>query len=68
MRVVQSELEGHASDLDIEARLFEEAEIPWDDLAFKTVIRTLRWFVADRKEGRFSLHTDSIVYQPKAKG
>jgi ADP-ribose pyrophosphatase YjhB (NUDIX family) len=49
----------------LEARLFTEDEIPWEQLAFKTVIRTLRWFVADRKEGRFTLHTDSIVYQPK---
>jgi len=49
----------------LEARLFEENEIPWDDLAFRTVISTLRWFVADRREGRFSLHTDSIVYRPK---
>ena len=60
------------ADLDpgpesLEARLFDEHEIPWDQLAFKTVISTLRWFVADRKEGHFGLHTDSIVYQPKAK-
>jgi hypothetical protein len=29
------------------------------------VIRTLRWFVADRREGSFGIHTDSILYQPK---
>ena len=48
----------------LEARLFDEGAIPWDELAFKTVVSTLRWFVADRKEGRFGLHTDSIVYRP----
>ena len=51
----------------LEARLFDEKDIPWDELAFKTVIRTLRWFVADRREGNFAIHTDSIVYQPKEK-
>ena len=50
----------------LEARLFDEQDIPWDELAFKTVISTLRWFVADRREGHFGLHTDSIVHQPKA--
>ncbi len=50
----------------LEARLFEEDAIPWDELAFKTVIQTLRWFIADRKEGRFTLHTDAIAYTPKA--
>jgi ADP-ribose pyrophosphatase YjhB (NUDIX family) len=49
----------------LEARLFDEKDIPWDELAFKTVIRTLRWFVADRREGSFDIHTDSILYQPK---
>jgi len=51
----------------LEARLFEEKDIPWDELAFKTVIRTLRWFVADRREGSFDIHTDSILYQPREK-
>ena len=49
----------------LEARLFDEKDIPWDELAFKTVIRTLRWFVADRREGSFDIPTDSILYQPK---
>lgn len=51
----------------LEARLFDEEAIPWGELAFRTVISTLRWFVADRKLGSFELHTDSIVYQPKEK-
>jgi len=51
----------------LEARLFDEKEIPWDELAFKTVISTLRWFVADRNEGRFGLRTDSIVYPSKVR-
>jgi ADP-ribose pyrophosphatase YjhB (NUDIX family) len=43
-----------------EARLFSEADIPWDDLAFRTVKETLRFFFADRDKGAFELHTLSI--------
>lgn len=39
-----------------EVRLFREDEIPWDDLAFRTVIHTLRHFFADRKSGNFTTH------------
>ena len=41
----------------MEARLFSEAEIPWDDLAFRTVKETLRSYFADRALGEFGFHT-----------
>ncbi len=44
----------------MEARLFSEADIPWDDLAFKTVKETLRCFFADRAKGEFGFHTLTI--------
>ena len=40
----------------IEARLYAEHEIPWEDLAFKTVHQTLERFFADRKAGAFGVH------------
>jgi len=43
-----------------EARLFSQAEIPWDDLAFRTVKETLRCFFSDRDKGEFELHTLAI--------
>ena len=39
----------------IEARLFHEHEIPWDQLAFRTVRTTLEHFFADRRRGQFGL-------------
>ncbi len=55
------------SDLDfgpgpesLEVRLFDEAEIPWDTLAFRTITRTLRCFFLDRKLGAFRFHSSSI--------
>jgi ADP-ribose pyrophosphatase YjhB (NUDIX family) len=45
----------------IEARLFTEAEIPWDDIAFRTVRETLEHYFADRRAGQLSFHTIDIV-------
>jgi len=39
----------------IEARLFGEADIPWDELAFRTVRMTLERFFADRLTGQFGM-------------
>ena len=45
----------------IEARLFTEAEIPWDEIAFRTVKETLAHYFADRRTGQFSIHTVDIA-------
>ena len=45
----------------IEARLFTEAEIPWDELAFKTVKETLVRYFADRRSGVYGIHAIDIV-------
>ena len=44
----------------MEARLFTESEIPWDEIAFKTIKETLRYYFADRHEGHFTIHTLDI--------
>lgn len=41
----------------IEARLFREDEIPWDDIAFRTVRETLKRYFEDRRNGAFGFHT-----------
>lgn len=40
----------------MEARLFSEADIPWDEISFLTVKRTLECFFADRRSGQFQIH------------
>ena len=45
----------------MEARLFKEDEIPWDELAFRTVKETLEHYFADRRAGRFSTHAFDIA-------
>ncbi|MDF1482320.1 NUDIX hydrolase [Extensimonas sp. H3M7-6] len=44
----------------LEARLFSEDEVPWDEIAFRTVNETLRCYFADRKRGSFELHCIDI--------
>jgi ADP-ribose pyrophosphatase YjhB (NUDIX family) len=44
----------------LEARLFAEHEVPWDEIAFRTVRETLRLFFADRQRGQFELHCADI--------
>ncbi len=44
----------------LEVQLFREEDIPWDDLAFKTVSKTLQLFFADRKAGHYQLHSGDL--------
>ena len=39
------------------ARLFAEHEIPWEEIAFRTVKETLEQYFADRERGAFGVHT-----------
>ena len=48
----------------LEVALFDEADIPWESLAFRTITRTLRNFFLDRKLGQFPLHISSIERRP----
>jgi ADP-ribose pyrophosphatase YjhB (NUDIX family) len=45
----------------LEVQLFEEREIPWEELAFRTVSLTLQLFFADRRNGQFAIHTREIA-------
>ena len=44
----------------LETALFDEDDIPWDDLAFPSVTLCLRAYFADRRSGRFGLHEDEL--------
>jgi ADP-ribose pyrophosphatase YjhB (NUDIX family) len=44
----------------IEAQLFAEHEVPWENLAFRTVKTTLEHFFDDRRQGQFTLHCADI--------
>jgi ADP-ribose pyrophosphatase YjhB (NUDIX family) len=48
-----------AESLDV--RLFGEHEIPWEEIAFRTVAATLRHYFDDRRRGAFGIHIEAIV-------
>ncbi len=45
----------------IEARLFREDEVPWDELAFRTVRDTLRLYFEDRRSGLYGVHAADVA-------
>ena len=49
---------GHES---IEARLFKENEIPWDDLAFSVVREVLRRYYMDLIKGVFPFYMGDVL-------
>ena len=44
----------------LETALFTEAEIPWDDIAFPMITRSLRYYFADKKRGQFGLYVEDM--------
>lgn len=60
--IFRSELDGgfSAGIESLQVALFEEDEIPWDQIAFETVRRTLKLFFEDRTRGHFPLHQGVI--------
>lgn len=44
----------------LEVRLFSEADMPWQQIAFRTITATLRFYFDDRRRGAMGLHTGDI--------
>ena len=45
----------------LEVGLFTEAEIPWDEIAFRPVKFSLEHYFADRRKGQFCFHMGEIA-------
>jgi ADP-ribose pyrophosphatase YjhB (NUDIX family) len=54
------DLDFSAGAESLETRLFTEDEIPWDEIAFITVRRTLHHYFDDRRRGEFQFHMGTI--------
>ena len=52
----------------LESKLYSEADIPWDELAFPVVIEMLREFFEDRKTQNFPVRNSTIRYQKRRTG
>ena len=45
----------------LEVALLEEAQVPWKDIAFRTVGLTLKHWFADRRAGAFGFHAEDVA-------
>lgn len=45
----------------LETQLFDEQDIPWNELAFPTIYRTLKHYFKDRKINQFPVHSEDLV-------
>ena len=55
------DLEFKPGEESLEVALYEEAGIPWQDIAFRTVAATLRHWFADRGKGAFGFHAEDLI-------
>ena len=49
-----------AGEESLETRLFAADEIPWEDISFPTVKRTLEFFLSEMPSGNYGLHVTDI--------
>jgi len=54
------DLDFYAGQESLDVKLFDEKDIPWEQLAFKTIENTLKHFYEDRKKSNFSIYTSVI--------
>ncbi|MDD4881072.1 MAG: NUDIX hydrolase, partial [Gallionellaceae bacterium] len=54
------DLDFAAGEESLEVALFDEAHIPWDLLAFRTVRKTLEHYFEDRRADQFPLHVGDL--------
>ena len=55
------DLDFSAGEESLEVKLLREDEIPWNDIAFRTISLSLRRFFADRAAGNFSFHAEDLL-------
>jgi len=55
------DLEFRSGVESLEVALFEEGQVPWREIAFRTVGLTLRHWFADRKSGAFGFHAGDVA-------
>jgi len=63
-RLIDAEVSAGAETLEV--KLFDEADIPWNELAFATVRNTLTHYLTDRRAGHFGFHMGTI--EPMKRG
>lgn len=56
-----SDLNFSAGPESLEVQLFKEEDIPWNDLAFPTIYKTLQYYFEDRKNTHYPLRSETLI-------
>jgi len=59
------DLDFQPGEESLEVALFTEAQIPWDQIAFRTIHVTLQHYYADRRRGQFDVHVNDLYHRPR---
>ena len=59
------DLDFSAGHETLETRLFHQDEIPWDQLAFPVITRTLERYFEDREKGDYPVLYEEIEFRRK---
>lgn len=59
-RAELSDLNFAAGEESLDVRLFDEQDIPWSELAFPTIGRTLECYFADRREQHYPVRNEPL--------
>jgi len=59
-----NDLNFSAGSESLEVRLFTEEEIPWQQLAFPSIHKTLKYYFADRQQQHYPLRSEVLAARP----
>jgi ADP-ribose pyrophosphatase YjhB (NUDIX family) len=59
-----NDLNFSAGSESLEVKLFTEAEIPWKQLAFPSIRKTLEYYFSDRSQQRYPLRSEVLAGKP----
>ena len=62
-RAQLSDLDFSSGEESLDVRLFKENEIPWDNLAFPVINKSLQYYFEDRKTGQFQFRSEAIEFK-----
>lgn len=60
-RATLLEMDFRPGDETLEVAMVDEAQVPWKELAFRTVAITLRQWFEDRRAGAFGFHASELL-------
>ena len=67
LAVMHSPAHAHSTSESLAVKLFAIDDIPWDEIAFPTVQKTLRHYLDDRESGVIQTRVLNIEYQERLK-